>query len=246
MAWKRSRVRIPSGPPKFSSGTQAGTVIQITQGGVTVGDGDVVRLRTEYETTGIALMPGFFSPPVLNALLKKLETSDFNLKREAFIKGSTLILPQTDPALIGLHFALNRPEVFQLASQITGIPKPGNFLSRLHRTVPDPELQLEWHDDASDGRVLGLNINLSRNPYSGGLLQIRNPGAEVLAEVGQLPPGDAFLFRIGNKWQHRLTPVESGERTVAVGWFRLGSEWNTTALHGFRRSMILSASEAHQ
>jgi hypothetical protein len=214
-------------------------MIQITQGGVVVQPGAIEKLSADYRDTGVAIVPGFLSPPVLRALLKRLASGDFGLKKEPIVKGTTLLMPQSDPALISLHFMVNRPELFEIAARITGLPKPGNFTSRLHRTNPAPDLHLDWHDDGMDYRILGLNINLSTQPYTGGVLQVRNPERKIVAEVGQLSPGDAFFFRIGARWQHRLTPVETGERTVAVGWFRTQPDWSAVALAGFRTSMIV-------
>jgi len=218
-------------------------LIRITQGGVEIGDGDAERLRAEYLATGVAVMPRFLAEPTLSALLKKINPEAFAFKTEPNVKGSTLFMPSTDPALESLHFMLNRPELFALVSRIAAIPVPGTFFSRLHRTIPQLGMDLDWHDDGVDGRILGLNINLSTETYTGGLLQVRNPDKQTVGEVGQLPPGDAFLFRIGDRWEHRLTPVESGARTVAVGWFRLGKEWSTVVLNKFRSSMIFAETE---
>jgi hypothetical protein len=214
-------------------------MIQITQGGVVVQPGAIEKLGADYRDTGVAIVPGFLAPPVLRALLKGLTSGGFDLTKELQVKGATLLMPLSDPALISLHFMVNRPELFEIASCITGLPKPGNFMSRLHRTNPAPDLHLDWHDDGADYRMLGMNINLSTQPYTGGVLQVRNPEKRIVAEIGQLPPGDAFFFRIGDRWQHRLTPVESGERTVAVGWFRTQPDWRAVALAGFRTSMIV-------
>jgi hypothetical protein len=213
-------------------------MIRITQGGVIVADNAVASLARAYADTGLALLPGFLTPPVLNALLARVEKGTFRHKREEAVRGSTLLMPQNDPALVSLHFMVNRPELFDVVSGITGLPRPGNFTSRLHRTLPAPDLHLDWHDDGLDYRILGLNINLSTTPYQGGLFQMRNPAQEITATVGQLNPGDAFLFRISNRWQHRLTAIESGQRTVAVGWFRTKPDWVGVALAGIRSSVI--------
>ncbi len=213
-------------------------MIHITQGGVIIDDGAIEKARLEYEQTGLAMLPRFLTPPLLNALLAKVDVGEFRHKTEQYIKGATLLMPLSDPALVTLHFMVNRPELFDAVSRITGVPKPGNFTSRLHRTMPAEDLHLDWHDDGLDYRTLGLNINLSSVPYEGGILEMRSPDHTVVGSVGQLPAGDAFLFRIGNGWQHRLTPVRSGHRTVAVGWFRTRPDWNDVALAGIRGSAI--------
>jgi hypothetical protein len=214
-------------------------MIQITQGGVVVQPGAVEKLRSQYHANGFALMPGFLAPKVLSALLKKLASGEFELKQEEHVKGATMLMPQSDPALIALHFVVNRPELFDIVARIADIPQPGNFTSRLHRTTPVADQHIDWHDDGLDGRILGLNINLTTEPYKGGLLQVRNPTRTITGEIGQLPPGDAFLFRVADGWQHRLTPVAEGERTVAVGWFRTQPDWGVMVLGGLRSSMLV-------
>lgn len=219
-------------------------MITVAQGGVQVREGAIETLKAQYQANGYALLPGFIAPSLLPPLLKRVSLGQFDFREEALVKGSTQLMPQTDPALISLHFMLNRPALFDAVSKIADIPRPGNFLSRLHKTTSSPGEELDWHDDGTDGRLLGLNVNLSTEPYSGGVLQMRNPEKNITGEIGQLPPGDAFLFRIANKWQHRLTPVNAGARTVAVGWFRSKPDWTALAFRGLRSSLHSGILEA--
>jgi hypothetical protein len=220
-------------------------MIQVNQGGITVEPGAITKLSADYHEKGFALMPGFLAPSVLKPLLRKVASGQFGLRQERYVEGATLLMPATDAALISLHFIVNRPELCALVSQITGVPVPGHFFSRLHCTTPAPGQHLDWHDDGSDGRVLGMNINLSTASYEGGRLQMRNPAREITGEIGQLPAGDAFLFRIADKWQHRLTPVERGSRTVAVGWFRSKPDWVTMAKSAFGKVEMATGVEAN-
>jgi hypothetical protein len=178
-------------------------------------------------------------------LLKGASRADFRYKNEVSkisgrVFGTTKLVPSTDPLMIALHFVLNRPELFELVSEVSGVDMPGNFLGRVHRTEPSSDLHIDWHDDFIDGRVLGLNLNLSTEPFSGGLFQIRGPDRQTCGEVHFENPGDAFLFRIGDGWQHRLTPVEGGVRTVGVGWFRTGVDWHETTLSGVYNGRMIT------
>jgi hypothetical protein len=67
------------------------------------------------------------------------------------------------------------------------------------------------------------------------MFQLRDGLGVVRSEIGRMTPGDAFLFRIGEGWEHRLTAVESGRRTVAVGWFLREPDWQQFAKMEFRR-----------
>jgi hypothetical protein len=220
-------------------------MVQITQNGLEVQPGAVEFLRAAFEKKGFAVIPNFLASSVLKPLLKQLESTRFTLKQELLVMGCTQIVPVSDPIMACLHFIINRPELFQAVSQISGIPRPGNFTSRLHKTCASPYQHIDWHDDGGMDRVLGLNINLSTQPYGGGLLQLRNPDGRMMGQVGQLPPGDAFLFRVAKRWEHRLTPVEFGERTVAVGWFRTGPDWTENAMSWFRTGTIHLEEEAN-
>jgi hypothetical protein len=179
--------------------------------------------------------------------MKLVETSDFALKEEvgvfphlaseARVFGRTLFAAHSDPARFSLLFLVNKPPLFRLVEAITGCPPLGNFLGRLHQTRAVPDQHIDWHNDLSDNRVVGLNINLSAHDYSGGLFQLRGPGVRVPTEFGRIPAGDAFLFKIERGWNHRLTPVESGVRTVCVGWFRTDPDRETF----FRRWLFSDA-----
>jgi hypothetical protein len=205
-------------------------MIRISPSGVMAQPGAAEQLREEFVETGCAMMRGFMTAPLLELLLRQLETAHFEttdeiVKTNGRVFGTTLKLRQSEPGVVALNFVLNRPELFELARQIGGTPALGNFLGRLHRTTAGSDQQIEWHHDHADFRSLGLDINLSGEAYEGGLFQIRDSDLRIRREIKEWDPGDAFLFRIGNGWQHRLTRVESGRRTVGVGWFRTEPDW---------------------
>jgi hypothetical protein len=218
-------------------------VVQLLQDKVLFDPANIPALRAEFAETGMVRLKDFLSPAVRKMLLRATEIASFCLKNETAktgsVFGTTWFVHETDPAIMSALFLFNRPELFQLVTDVTGITRPGNFLCRIHRTVPSPDQHIDWHDDKADGRILGLNVNLSREPFEGGLFQIKGPDGRVRGEVHFSEPGEAFLFRIGNGWKHRLTPLQSGVRTVAVGWFREGPDWQTTAREGFRSGTIV-------
>jgi hypothetical protein len=208
-------------------------MIQLTQTTLLAGQDDITRLAEEFARTGCALLPGFLAPQILRPLMDWIEASQFVLTAEVSreeVFGTTLFVPQTERSIFLLHFALNRPALFKFGEQVAGCPGIANFRGRVHRTVSGTNQHIDWHDDAVEDRTLGLCINLSSERYSGGVLQIRDPERVIRAEIGQGVPGDAFLFRIDRGWQHRLAPVESGRRTVGVGWFRTRPDWREYAL----------------
>jgi hypothetical protein len=67
-----------------------------------------------------------------------------------------------------------------------------------------------------------MSINLSRELYSGGRLQIRDHvSGEIVSEVANAGIGDAVIFRLSDRFQHRITDVEgTASKTAFAGWFR--------------------------
>lgn len=207
-------------------------MIHLTQTAVRIEADGVRKLAEEFGETGCARLPGFLDPRICNSLLKWLESAHFEVKHETHegrIFGTTLFVPKSEPALFLLHFILNRPPLFEAVERVAGCAMLGNFTGRLHRTTCENAHEIGWHDDTAYTRSVGINIGLSPESYDGGLFQLRDPEGRVRAEIGRTTPGDAFLFRIGEGWQHRLTPVESGCRTVAVGWFLREPGWQQFA-----------------
>lgn len=204
-------------------------MIQLTQTAIVSEPGDIARLKQEFAETGCARLPGFLAPPILKSLIEWIESAQFEERHETRddgeVFGATLFVPQTEPVFFLLQFILNRPDLYRISEQVSGCPRIGNFIGRLHRTTPAASQHIDWHRDLVDARRLGFCINLSSEPYTGGLFQIRDPEYRVTASVGPSAPGDACFFRIDNGWQHRLTSVESGCRTVGVGWFRTNPDW---------------------
>jgi hypothetical protein len=223
-------------------------MIRITASGIEVEQDSVPRLHAEFEETGCAMLPGFITPPLLDILLRQLETASFQSISEVGsvngrVFGNTLRLLQTEPGVVALNFILNRPVLFELARQISDTPPLGHFLGRLHRTTADSDQHIDWHSDAVDFRVLGLDINLSSSPHVGGVFQMRDADRQIRREIADWAPGDAFLFRIDGNWHHRLTRVESGTRTVGVGWFRMQPDWQS--IYGYANPERFRQAQKH-
>jgi len=219
-------------------------MIQLTQTAVLSDAADIPRLAEEFEETGCVLLPDFLAPQILRHFLDWVNEAQFVEKHEighGEVFGTTLFVPSSDRSWFLLHFILNRPGLFELVGKVAGCPKIGNFTGRLHRTVAGADQHIDWHRDAEEARTLGLVINLSTEKYTGGVFQLRDQNRTMRAEVGPAKPGDAFLFRIDRDWQHRLTRLQSGRRTVAVGWFRTQPEWREYALNAARSRQVFSA-----
>jgi hypothetical protein len=125
--------------------------------------------------------------------------------------------------------ALNDARFLDLARHVTRRADIRSLRGIITRRVPGAGHGDAWHNDMVDGRVAVLSINLSADPYQGGLLQIRE-GTEgpIVFEHGSTVAGDAVLFKLDAGLKHRVTPPEGAPRTVFAGFFR-----NDAAQHLF-------------
>ena len=129
----------------------------------------------------------------------------------------------TESAAFGaLLFLINDEKLFQLIQDITQCALIDCFEGRVYRVNPGDGHHDSWHNDIGEGRVVGMSLNLSREVYSGGVLQIRNRETEaVISEAANTGFGDAVVFRLSRDLQHRITEVEgSASKTAFAGWFR--------------------------
>jgi len=236
-------------------------MIQINQQTVAAEALDLPRLRAEFAEQGSLLLPNLFAPAILAYLVHKIDEANFVLKHEvspgysavqrspgqgqddlaeddheAHEFGTTLFMPTTEQAYFLFHLLLNKPPLFRLVEQITGCGPIGNFMGRIHRTQAQENQHIDWHDDITDTRLIGLNVNLSTEPYQGGRFQLREKASKrLLGDIGNVGLGNAFLFQVAPTVEHRLTPVEGyGSRTVGVGWFRAQPDWPSFASSYFK------------
>ncbi len=164
-------------------------------------------------------IPQFLSLPLLQTLQGQIKELSGTKKSYKQI-GEELYFE--DSRTVGFFFfLLNDPALFRVIEKIAGSGPIRNFTGRLYQLIPS-EGQLDWHNDVGKHRMFGFSINLGREPYEGGVLQIRDQNSKkTLSEVANIASGDAVLFRISNKLEHRVTRVTgSFPRTAFAGWFR--------------------------
>jgi len=184
----------------------------------------IERYKHEFAETGCVFLPGFLEKNTLQNLLNKIEKSTFQTKwegKEDNKFGKVLALPRESVTVFLFTAVLNNPGVFKMMQYIADCGRIGNFVGRIHRSEAGEDHEIGWHSDASDNRLLAVTLSLGTDRYSGAKLQIRETGSEnITKEFGQLEAGDAVIFKIDRKLEHRLSILESGRRTVGVGWFR--------------------------
>jgi 2-oxoglutarate-Fe(II)-dependent oxygenase superfamily protein len=181
-------------------------------------------LRAEFDENDCVLLRGFLDPAIGKAIKKQLPAAPFipaPYYKNKVLTGLDEISEKTPYPF--LHFLMNSVELAHLVEDITQSRNIGSFFGRLYRMLPRSGHFLSWHDDLDEkGRVAALSLNLSPSPYKGGVLQIRNRSqAENPREIPNTRFGDAVLFRVAERLEHRLTPMEGDCPKIAYsGWFK--------------------------
>ena len=189
--------------------------------------------KDEFAATSCIFIPELLSGNILRNILKKLDETTFETKFETDSSGKfgkVLFVPLQNPVVFTFQLLLNDRDFFSMLQEITSCAEIGNFVGRIHRSLGGENHAIEWHSDNSDNRLLAMTLCLGTDEYTGGKFQMRETeGEQIVREFGQLNPGNAIIFKISPGLEHRLTSVETGRRTVGVGWFRSKPDFNTFA-----------------
>ncbi len=82
-----------------------------------------------------------------------------------------------------------------------------------------------WHSDIDlkTERMVAMSINLSPRIYRGGSLQIRyKKSKKIIQEITNIGLGDAIIFRVDPRLEHRVTDLKGKEaKTAFAGWFQM-------------------------
>lgn len=196
-------------------------MLQLTQNGIR-GSSDLEALREEFASTHTVRLTGLLSSEIMAMILARVEHGRWienihpGINRELLLDDSI--------AVQLLHFVTSTPDFLSFVRQVTACDTAASFRGRIYRMLPGPDQQIPWHDDLGedDGRLVGMSVNLSPRPYSGGVFQIkRRDSTGPSRELANSIPGDAILFRIAPELKHRVTPVEGLEpKTAFAGWFK--------------------------
>lgn len=181
---------------------------------------DPTESRRHFERDSVLNFAQPFAPDLLRILMMRAAGAEFVPNDVVRIGTREVEAPQRVGGMINLMLA--RPGFLQWVEQATGLSPLRAVAGRLVQTCANGKDALVWHDDL-DGpnRLLGIVINLSDAPFSGGDFEMRRVGADrpfLTQSVGQ--PGSMRLFALGSDLQHRVTKLTSGgPRRVYSGWF---------------------------
>lgn len=208
-------------------------MLQISRSGVVFSgsEADIARARTDYEQQDWVRLPAILDRELFEIAQAQLGASQFeektaNLYRELTVANNALPF--------ALLLLLNNPRLFRLIEEITGCGHIGCFRGRIYRIVPGANHHVEWHTDLNGTRLVALSVNLNSEPYEGGVLSIREAATErILCELTNSGFGDAILFRIDERLQHRVSDVEGTvAKTALAGWFESAPDYRTLLAGG--------------
>jgi 2-oxoglutarate-Fe(II)-dependent oxygenase superfamily protein len=168
-------------------------------------------------------LPGFLEPALAAALQPLVDRSTFRRKVHDGIDPPPVELCLDDRSVYArLHLLVNDRRLFDAIETITGCSRIGCFHGRVYRMHPHAGHYDSWHDDVDDIRMIAMSVNLSGEPYVGGVLQLRElQSKRVLWEFHNTGFGDAIVFNLGEHLEHCLTPMEgAASKTAFAGWFR--------------------------
>ena len=197
--------------------------MQLTLAGLqgSTDDAELARQQAAFSRQQALLLPGFLAPELLTLIERLLPAAEFQPRVES---GVEIEMKLGNGVLRhALLFALNEPRAFTWARAVTGCGPVECFYGRIffRQRVDGPGHHFPWHDDAVDGRLIGLSMNLSRVPFTGGVFQLREKATHrTLLEHANTGYGDAMLFRVSRDLEHHVTRVTSDTpRLTFVGWF---------------------------
>jgi len=185
----------------------------------------ISRLRERFEEEHHILITRFLDASLLGYIQRNISDGDFYPRSHDRL-ATELCLNQGKAHTL-LYFLLNNQILFRFIEAVTGCGRIGCFEGRGYRIVPGQGHFDDWHNDIYGGRLVAISINLSKEIFEGGELQIRDRhSTRILSEVANIGSGDAVIFRLSDDLQHRIADIRGNvPKTAFAGWFKSGPEY---------------------
>lgn len=214
-------------------------MIRLTQTGVTgPKEFDRESVKSEFKRKFAFHVPNFLSPSILKWFQSELASAKMVPGGEPGFY-TELGLPTEHPLRSYFAFLMNDQYLFRALEEVSGLGPFSIFTGRVFRRRDLEAHHDSWHDDVTQGRTLGVSINLGEEPFLGGEFKLRRKDDEdCLFRFRNTNPGDAVFFKISPELGHMVSPLEGEtERTVLAGWFRVA--------HPFTDDMFETSSSFH-
>lgn len=178
------------------------------------------QFRQVFERESSLLFDEPFAPDMLDMLMTRAANASFIEDDVDHIGTREIEAPQRVGGMISLLLA--RQTFRQWVERATGQSPLRAVAGRLVQTRANGADALAWHDDTEGvDRMLGVVINLSDTPFSGGQFEMRRAGTEqpFLSHCYE-HTGSMMLFAVRLGLEHRVAELMSGgPRRVYAGWF---------------------------
>jgi hypothetical protein len=199
-------------------------IVQLTKHGtVFCGSSESLeQLRSQFEGQHYFRLSQLIEPALLHLIQRQIDGGEFYEKVHERIDSNKELCLVENAASGALLFLANDEKLFELIQQITRCARVRCFDGRIYRANPDNGHHDSWHNDIGEDRLVGMTVNLSREEYAGGILQLRDRESRAtISEIPNVRAGDAVVFRLASSLQHRITEVKGNtSKTAFAGWFR--------------------------
>jgi 2OG-Fe(II) oxygenase superfamily len=185
---------------------------------------ELARMSEEFRRRRCLVIPGLIEGSLADELARLVDGSIFYRREHDGIGVEECM--EVNAALAWLLLLINDERLLGVIRSITGCASIGRFDGRVYRLAPSTDHHDSWHDDVGDNRLVAMSINLGLEAYEGGTLQLRDRGSGETVEAKSVRLGDALLFALGERLEHRVSPVTGDRpRVVFAGWFKAGEDF---------------------
>ncbi|MFM5949978.1 MAG: 2OG-Fe(II) oxygenase [Novosphingobium sp.] len=194
---------------------------------------DPAAWRPRFDAVPAFAFEDVLSADLLDLLMRQAAGARYIDDDVRYIGTRQIESPQRVSGTISLM--LGRGDLFAWLEQATGCGPIKALAGRIAQTRANDQDELVWHDDSdSPDRLLGVVINLSDQPYDGGLFELRRKGErEPLFSFRHSRPGSITLFAVRSDLEHRVLPVTAGgPRRVYAGWMMAQPEQGVRSVFG--------------
>lgn len=180
-------------------------------------DSEINDYTNQFQSNHSVLLSNFFESTFLEKLQSLIDKQTFEFFHNPSIGREYRV--ENIAFCAKLNIIFSNPEFLNFFRIITRKPEIRMVTSRVYKILDEDDYQLNWHtDDRVLSRVLALRVELSKEKYEGGIFQFRRIGtSNLLANVGQLNFGEAFVFNVDfDQFEHQVLQVTKGERVSLV------------------------------
>jgi hypothetical protein len=183
---------------------------------------EVDALRSRFDEQHYLRLPGFLQPEILDLIQRHVDYGEFSERVHEGIGSNKELSMAGNSGFGALLLCVNDEKLFQIIGEVTQCKPIRCFEGRVYRVRAGHGDHDSWHDDFGDHRLIGMSVNLSKETYAGGVLQIRErESGKIVAEIPNTKTGDAVIFRLSDRLEHRITEVEGDvAKTAFAGWFK--------------------------